>query len=421
LSTINCQLSIKKGVLTLPITIYSSLLTAIGRYAAPILSFLFLRKTSKYTYPLRSFAMLTLLQLLFACSYALGQPRKIAFSVLWGFGGLAAAGCALYLFKNLHRNTLFALYLCTLGMCVISTVCPEEAPKQVFAVFLGIGLYFWLKMALGGRKWSKVAGYVLIIGGIWLLWAVLLLGREQNGARSWLYFGNFSFQPAELAKLSLIMAGSMAVAKRERLAFFLYGIGCCLLLCLSGDFGTALIYFAVLSVLLFHRSHFLGTGALLGGGVIGGIAVRTVPRLQARFAAWGHIWDDPYGSGYQQTKALGGLAAGGLLGLGAGRGEMKRLFSAASDLAVATLGEQWGLISVISAVAAILLLAGGGKKSVYAIGAAVLFLTQTALNFFGMVDFLPFTGVPFPFVSNGGSAMLCAWGSLAFLEAEDEN
>lgn len=404
----------------LPVTVYLPLLTAIGRYAAPLLAFLFLRSTSKYTYPLRSFTWLTYLQILCGLSYALGQPGEIAFFVIWGFGGIASAGAVLFLFRSLHKRTLLALYLCTLGMCVISTVCPEEAPKQIFAIFLGIGLYFLLFRAFREQKWRKVAANVCIFGGLWLLVVTLLFGREQNGARSWLYLGAYSLQPAELAKLSLIMAGGMAVGKGERQGFLLYGIGCCLCLCLSGDFGTALIYFAVFAVLLFFQSRKWGSTALLGGIAAGSAAVSLVPRIKGRFAAWGHIWEDPLGRGYQQTRALGALACGGYLGLGAGRGQMKRLFSAASDLAVATLGEQWGLFSVIGAVTALLMLANTEKKSIFAIGAATALLSQTALNFFGLVDFLPFTGVPFPFLSNGGSAMVCAWGLLAFLEAEDE-
>jgi cell division protein FtsW (lipid II flippase) len=395
-----------------------SVLTAIGRYAAPLITVLFLQKTSKYTYPLRSFAWLTVLQLLFAVSYALGQPGEIAFSIALGFGGLTLAGVLLLLSGSLHRSALLALFLCTLGMCVLSSVCPEEAPKQIFAIFLGIGLYFLLFRAFREQKWRKVAANVCIFGGLWLLVVTLLFGREQNGARSWLYLGNCSLQPSEPAKLSLIFAGYHL---RKNRAFFWYGIACCLCLGLSKDFGTALIYFAVFCALLFCRSHRLGAGVLLSGALLGSAAVRCVPRIKGRFAAWGHIWENPMGSGYQQTKALGGLAAGGFLGLGANGGQLPKIFSAASDLAVAALGEQWGLFSVITAVAALLAIVGGGKKSMLAVGAGALFLSQGALNFFGMVDFLPFTGVPFPFLSNGGSAMVCAWGTLAFLEAEDEN
>ena len=108
------------------------------------------------------------------------------------------------------------------------------------------------------------------------------------------------------------------------------------------------------------------------------------------------------------------------MGLGAGQGQLPKLFSAASDLATATLGEQWGVFSVIGAVAALAALLWERRENLYFCGAAVALLSQAALNFFGMVDFLPFTGVPFPFLSNGGSAMVCAWGMLAFLEVEDD-
>ena len=108
---------------------------------------------------------------------------------------------------------------------------------------------------------------------------------------------------------------------------------------------------------------------------------------------------------------------------------MKNIFSAASDMAIATLGQQWGLFSVIGAVISVVAVAAFAvrcaavtRSSFYAIGAlgaAALLSVQAALNFFGMVDILPLTGVTFPFVSNGGTAMICTWGSLAFLAAAD--
>ena len=409
-----------KGVFTRLVSLYAYLLTAIGRYAFPILSFLFLRRTIKYTYPMRSFLSLTALQSLFGLSYALGQPGKVAFSVICGFGGLILAGCVLGLWGILQKRTLLALYLSSLGMCVICAVCPEEAPKQIFALFLGVAGYLFLRWALRSAKWREWAGKTLIAGSMLLLFVTLLYGREENGAKSWLYFQGVSLQSAELGKLALVYAGGLAQGKGGRFRLLGYGLFSIACLALSKDFGTALLYFATLTMALFCYSRLWGTSALLSGAILGSGAIRIVPRIKGRFAAWGNIWQAPLDSGYQQTRALSALAAGGLLGLGAGQGQLPKLFSAASDLATATLGEQWGIFSVIGAVAALAALLWERRENPYFCGAAVALLSQAALNFFGMVDFLPFTGVPFPFLSNGGSAMVCAWGMLAFLEVEDD-
>ena len=135
------------------------------------------------------------------------------------------------------------------------------------------------------------------------------------------------------------------------------------------------------------------------------------------------------GAGYQQTRALMCMAAGGLFGLGAGQGKLKGYFAADSDIIFATITEEWGLLLAVLLVLAIAALAVFtlrsammGRSSFYTIGsctAAAILLAQAILNCLGTLDVLPFTGVTFPFISNGGSSMLGAWGLLAFIKAAD--
>ena len=123
------------------------------------------------------------------------------------------------------------------------------------------------------------------------------------------------------------------------------------------------------------------------------------------------------------------VAAGGLFGLGAGNGWMQNMFAADTDIVFATIAEEWGLIAAFLMVAAIVVLAmfclrsaKMGRSSFYTIGActsASILLVQTILNVMGTLDVLPFTGVTFPFVSNGGSSMISAWGLMAFVKAAD--
>ena len=153
------------------------------------------------------------------------------------------------------------------------------------------------------------------------------------------------------------------------------------------------------------------------------------PHALRRFASWRHIWDDPLGTGYQQTQALMCLASGGMFGLGAGNGKMYRIFAADSDVVFATLSEEWGILLAIMLVICILVMglfslrmAGIGRSTFYTIGsctAAGILLVQTIFNVLGTLDVLPLTGVTFPFVSNGGSSMIGAWGLLAFIKAAD--
>jgi cell division protein FtsW (lipid II flippase) len=153
------------------------------------------------------------------------------------------------------------------------------------------------------------------------------------------------------------------------------------------------------------------------------------PHALRRFASWRHIWEDPQFTGYQQTRALMCIASGGLLGLGAGNGKMSRVFAADSDVVFASVSEEWGLILAILLVCSVIVwalfalrMAGISRSSFYTISsctAAGILLVQTILNVLGTLDILPLTGVTFPFVSNGGSSMLSAWGLLAFIKAAD--
>ena len=115
--------------------------------------------------------------------------------------------------------------------------------------------------------------------------------------------------------------------------------------------------------------------------------------------------------------------------MGAGNGWLCNIAAADTDLVFGMLCEEWGLVIAVLAVLSIVVLAffaaracRVGRSSYYTIAAcaaASLMVFQTSLNVFGSVDLLPLTGVTFPFLSNGGSAMMSAWGLLAYLKATD--
>ena len=200
---------------------------------------------------------------------------------------------------------------------------------------------------------------------------------------------------------------------------------------MMNDFGTALIFFCAFLVIAYLRSGSIGTVALActSLGFAGVLVLKIAPHALRRFASWRHIWDDPFGAGYQQTRSLMCLASGALFGLGAGNGMMSRIFAADSDVVFATISEEWGILIAVMMVVCIIALglfslrmAVIGRSSFYTIGsctAAGILLVQTIFNVLGTVDVLPLTGVTFPFVSNGGSSMIGAWGLLAFIKAAD--
>ena len=357
-----------------------------------------------------------------------------------GFMGIFVCQWLLLLFYAFIRRPSFevetiAFFLCTMGMAAIAAVAPGETVKQLIAMILGVLLFLGVGWSLRDLERAKQIRYLAAAAGVGFLVITLVFGVEIYGAKNWLVIGGFSLQPSELSKVCFVYVGASAMDrllnKRNLILFIAYSVLICGLLALMNDFGTALIFFCAFLVIAYLRSGSVGTVglAITSLGFAGVIALRIAPHALRRFANWRHIWEAPLDGGWQQTRALMCMASGGLLGLGAGRGWMVNVFAADSDMVFATLSEEWGLLMVLMLVAAIVVLAvftvrcaSVCRSSFYAIGACTagaILVVQVILNALGTVDVVPLTGVTFPFVSNGGSSMLCAWGLLAFVKAAD--
>ncbi len=391
--------------------------------------------------PLNSIAnllLLTVFQVLVSIGYLLVTPEGQG--VLLGFGGIVLAQWALLLFYFLIRRTAFevetlAFFLSTLGMMVVIAVRPGEEIKQLIALCLGLGAFLLIGWSLRDLERAKRFRYLAAVAGIGFLVITLLFGKEEHGAKAWIVIGNTSIQLSEISKLCFVYTGASAmerlVNRRNILGFIAYSVAVCGCLALMNDFGTALIFFCAFLIIAFLRSGSVGTVALActSLGFAGVVALRIAPHALRRFSAWRLIWENPLSTGYQQTRSLMCIASGGLFGLGVGQGWMKRVFAADSDVVFATLAEEWGLLMAVIPVLCILVLAVFvmrsavmGRSSFYTIGActaAGIMMIQASLNVLGTVDLLPLTGVTFPFLSNGGSSMICAWGLLAFIKAAD--
>ena len=384
--------------------------------------------------------LLTLLQCLMFLGFLLKANEADYISILQGFGGIALCEWLLYIFYCMIRRKSFevetiAFFLCTMGMAALATVKPGETVKQLFAMLLGVVTFLGLGWSLRDLERAKKVRYFAVAAGVGFLVITLLFGTEYYGAKNWLIIGGMSLQPSELSKVCFVYAGASTMdrimTKRNLVLFIAYSVVICGLLALMNDFGTALIFFCAFLVIAYLRSGSMGTVALAitALGFAGVIALKIAPHALQRFATWRHVWEDPLDGGYQQTRALMCIASGGLFGLGPEGGLLQYVFAADSDIVFATIGEEWGLLMAVMTVLCIAALgfftirtARVARSSFYSIGgctAAAVLVIQTILNCLGTLDILPFTGVTFPFVSNGGTSMIGAWGLLAFVKAAD--
>ena len=384
--------------------------------------------------------ILTLLQAVMLTGFLLNGPEEEFGAYFLGFGAVAVCQWGLFFFYLAIRRRSFevetlAFFLCTLGAAAIATVKPGELGKQSAAMVLGVLMFLLIGWSLRDLERAKRFRYLAVLAGVGFLVVTLLFGREYYGAKNWLVIGNLSLQPSELSKVCFVYAGASTMDrimnKRNLILFIAYSVVICGLLALMNDFGTALIFFCAFLIIAYLRSGSVGTIALActALGFAGVLALRIAPHALSRFATWRHIWDDPYNSGYQQTQAIMCIASGGLFGLGPGNGYLQKVFAADSDIVFATVSEEWGLLVAVQMVLAISTLglfairtSRVSRSSFYCIGgctAAGILLIQASLNCLGTVDILPFTGVTFPFLSNGGTSMIGAWGLLAFVKAAD--
>jgi len=384
--------------------------------------------------------ILSLMQCLMVLGFLLNSDSSEYIYIIQGFGGILMCQWLLYVFYCAIRRSSFevetiAFFLCTMGMAAIAAVKPQETVKQLIAMLLGVIMFLIIGWSLRDLERAKKFRYLAVVAGVGFLVVTLVFGTEFYGAKNWLILGGMSLQPSELSKVCFVYAGASTMDrimnKRNLILFIAYSVLICGCLALMNDFGTALIFFCAFLIIAYLRSGSMGTVALAITALAfaGVIALKIAPHALQRFATWRHIWEDPTDSGYQQTQALMCIASGGLLGLGPNKGWLQKVFAADSDIAFATISEEWGLLAAVMTVVCIavfaifaLRTAKVARSSFYIIGActaAGVLIIQTILNCLGTLDILPFTGVTFPFLSNGGTSMMGAWGLLAFVKAAD--
>ena len=397
------------------------------------------KRKSRPVSPWTSLIALTVFQVLtvvqFKVAYGDDCPPSIPTSIF----GLCAIMWVYFLFMRSLRRIAFemetiAFFLSTLSLAA-TAVHTGNTMKQLICIILGVVLFFLLCWFLRDLNRSKEVRMLILGVGVVLLLATLLFGTTHYGAKNWIEIGGMSIQPAELVKISFIIAGAATLDElyeKGNLTIFMIFSGFCMgCLALMSDFGGAAIFFVTFLVIAFLRSGDFSKLILIVGAVaLAGMLVLTLkPHVRQRFATWGHVWDDPMGTGYQQTRAMSAAASGGLPGVGAGKGWFHTTAASDTDLVFSLLAEEWGLIIAILAVLCIVTLGVfavrsiiAGRSAYYSIAACAatsLFIFQTILNVFGALDLLPFTGVTFPFVSSGGTSMIVSWGLLAFLKAAD--
>ncbi|KAB7745622.1 FtsW/RodA/SpoVE family cell cycle protein [Nostocoides sp. F2B08] len=293
------------------------------------------------------------------------------------------------------------------------------------------------------RRYTYIAGLAAVV--LLLLPLLPFIGREVLGARIWISIGPFSFQPGELAKIALAIffAGylvtardALSVSGRKVLGLILprgKDLGPILvawvlslgILVFQRDLGSSLLFFGLFVAMLYvatERVSWIAIGlTLLAVGTY--VAYGLFSHVQARVT----LWLDPFAPGQsdQVAKGLMGLAAGGLLGTGLGRGRPTETYLAESDFIFPSFGEELGLIGLFALILLYALLVQRGLRTAVGVRDGFGKLLAAGLSFSialqcfvvigGVTRVIPLTGLTTPFLSAGGSSLLANWTIIALL------
>ncbi len=302
--------------------------------------------------------------------------------------------------------------------------------RQGLAMVLGLGLMA-LMLRIPTAFWAAHRGK-LLIGTLVLLVAVLVVGREINGARRWLPLGIMNFQPAELAKLVTVifMAGYLArhaeVVKEQLGAMVRLGLPfglMALLLLMEPDYGSTFVVMVIIAAMLLIAGAPWRYFMVLVLPMAVALAALVVfsPYRMARVTSFLNPWEDPFGKGYQLVQALIALGSGGLTGVGLGESVQKLLYlpDAHTDFIFSIFGEEFGFVGVVAlmalyvfifwrvfAIGRVALAQDRLFQALLAFGVGVWFMLQALINMGVNLGLFPTKGLTLPFFSYGGSSVL---------------
>ena len=289
----------------------------------------------------------------------------------------------------------------------------------------------------------KIVGWLLMVGAMVLqVLTFTPLGYSNNGNTNWVNLGVswFNIQPSELAKLAIVMWGADIFARKEKLLgdvrhllipFLPASLVIIGLVVLQSDLGTGMILGAiVLAVLWYVGASWKVLATIIGAVAAGvGVLILTTPYRMSRILGFFNPDLDPLGINHQPIRAQFALASGGWWGLGLGESRQKwgGLVESHTDYILAVIGEELGLVGTLSVLALLLIIGYAGFRIAMrsdltfcrytAAGITSWFMIQALVNIAVVFRMMPVLGVPLPFLSYGGSALLANLMALGVLLA----
>lgn len=300
-----------------------------------------------------------------------------------------------------------------------------------------LGVFVMLFASMVNYKVYKKIAIPLAIAGVILLVYVLFAGKVVNNARRWIYFGSFGFQPAEVAKIGLIMFFALSIERNHQhlnrikvlSVYLVIMIVTVFLIMKQPNMSTAVIIAGVLSIMLFSAGLYWRY-VLLGGA--GAVAVGIALILKASYRLDRLLaFLDPIkyknDESWQVVNALYALGTGGISGVGLGMSTQNKLYipEPQNDFILATIGEELGLLGTAGLLILFLILLYRCVKiamnapdifsTMLATGISAMLGLQFLMNYAVATSSMPATGVTLPFISYGGTSTLIMLGCIGIM------
>lgn len=330
--------------------------------------------------------------------------------------------CRLF-YRNMSRILVnnMCILLCV-GLIILTRISFDKAIRQ-FAIMAASALVSLVIPLLMDRVWQlSEVPWIYGIGGLILLVVVWIVGNNSFGAQLSVSIGGIAFQPSEFVKLSFVFF--VAAMFYESTDFKTVAVTTAaaaahvLVLVLSKDLGSALIFFVTYVTMLFVATT---NWLYLSGGLAAGcgasvLAYTLFAHVRTRVAAWRNPWVDIDNRGYQITQSLFAIGTGGWFGMGLYQGMPYKIPVVEKDFAFAAISEELGgifalcvLLICLGCFLQFMMIASRMQAVFYkliAFGLGIEYLIQVFLTVGGVIKFIPSTGVTLPLISYGGSSML---------------
>ncbi|RKM62741.1 FtsW/RodA/SpoVE family cell cycle protein [Butyrivibrio sp. XB500-5] len=312
--------------------------------------------------------------------------------------------------------------LLMIGVVILTRLSYEKAVKQFVIVAISFLIGFFIPEMIFRFNFLKRFTWIYAAVGIAAIGAVLVLGVAINGSKLNYSIMGIAFQPSEVVKVLFLFFMAGALYKAEGIVDILIASAVAavhvIILVLSKDLGSALIFFMLYLALIYISTENIGL-FIMGLAFVtfaSAVSYRLFAHIRVRVHAWLDPFSDITNTGYQLSQSLFGISSGGMFGLGLYGGSPKTIPFVESDFIFSAIAEEMGILfsilMVLVCLSTFLLIMQEGyyihdkfyRMIICGIGISYIF--QTFLTIGGGCKFIPLTGVTLPLLSYGGSSVL---------------